>query len=397
MLGGLGLVAAPMLNLGRCRLLAQSPIEVSTRAIDAVLGSTVIDMLSLLTLDWSKLFRWHQRPEEFREEDFRRLETSGVQIFHPAVETSENDAYKGALLWIAGWNKLLAGRGCFLARIDSITDLLLTPRLGKIGVLIGFQNSNHFRTRADVEGFYRLGQRVSQLTYNGRNRIGSGCYEARDRGLTPFGAEVIAEMNRVGMAVDVSHCGERTSREAIAHSRRPVLVTHANCKALVPGQPRCKSDELIRLLARGGGVMGITLVRAFVGRSRAPTAKDLLDHFDHVAKLAGVEHVGLGSDVDFDAFDPRTGQPRPFYSIRGIDLPARVFQIADGLLRRGYTERHLQLVLGGNFLRALTAVFPDSSWSIVPERERRRDPFCPAPRRVGPAPLSTSGRAGARG
>jgi membrane dipeptidase len=186
------------------------------------------------------------------------------------------------------------------------------------------------------------------------------------------------------MAVDVSHCGERTSREAIALSRRPVLVTHSNCRALSPGQPRCKSDELIRRLARGGGVVGLTVVPSFVGGGRAATLAGLLDHFDHVARLVGPEHVGLGSDLDF-AVDPATGRPRPFYDLRGLDPPLRVFQIADGLLSRGWSPGDVRLALGGNFRRALAAIFPASSWSIVPERERRRDPFCPAPRRIGPA------------
>jgi membrane dipeptidase len=385
MLGGLAMVASPLISRGRCRLWASEPLVVSTRAVDLVLGSTVIDMLSLLTLDWSKLARWQESPAEFRESDYRQLEASGVNIFHPAVETGKRHAYRAALHWVSGWNRLIAARGCFLARIDSIASLQLTPKLGKLGVLIGFQNSDHFRTRADVETFYRLGQRVSQLTYNGRNRLGSGCYEATDRGLTPFGAEVVAEMNRVGMAIDVSHCGERTSLEAIGASRQPVLATHANCRALVPGQPRCKSDAVIRRLARGGGVIGLTVVRAFVGRQRFPTIDDLLDHFDHVVRVAGVEHVGLGSDVDFVALEGKSGRVRPFYAIRGLDPPARVFQIADGLLRRGYAPRDVQLILGGNFRRALAGIFPDSFWSPLPERETRRDPFCPAPRRVGPS------------
>lgn len=379
-LGGLALLGAPMLNFGRCHLYAQDRLEVATRAVDLVLGSTVVDMLALFTLDWSQLFRWQRSPELFAEADFRRLESTGVQIFHPAVETSARDSRDGALRWCRGWNRLIGGQGCFLARMDSGDSLARPPRTGQLGVLLGFQNSNHFASAADVETFHRLGQRVSQLTYNEKNRLGCGCYEKRDEGLTRFGAAVVGEMNRLGMAVDLSHCGERTSRDAIATSRRPVLITHANCKSLVPGQPRCKSDTVIRALAKGGGVMGITVVRAFVSRTRTPTIEDLLDHFDHVAKVAGIEHVGLGSDVDFAAIDPKTGRTNPFYAIRGLDLRARVFQIAEGLLRRGHTEADVRLVLGGNFVRVLSAVLPPEAPSALAER----DPFCPAPRRTSP-------------
>jgi membrane dipeptidase len=165
-------------------------------------------------------------------------------------------------------------------------------------------------------------------------------------------------------------------------SRRPVLITHGNCKALVPGQPRSRSDALIRAVAKQGGVMGVTMVRAFVSGRRAPTLDDVLDHFDHVAQLVGVEHVGLGSDVDVTAVDPRTRRLNPFYDIVGLDPVARVFQIADGLLARGWSEASVRLVLGGNFERVLGEIWGKPEAAAVPVR---RDPFCPAPSRRVPA------------
>jgi membrane dipeptidase len=378
MLAGVGALLGPVLRLGRVRLEgAQGTVEVSTRAVDLVLDTTVVDMLGLLTLDWPRLRLWQARPETLTEQDYRQLDRSGIDVFHPAVETRAHDAYRGAVTWLAGWNRLLSGSACFVAPVATINDLLLVPKRRRPGVIVGFQDSDHFRTAADVAAFHRAGQRVSQLTYNETNRLGSGCYERRDAGLTEFGAEVVGEMNRVGMAIDLSHCGERTTREAIEESRRPVLVTHSNCKALVPRQPRCKSDAVIRLLAAKGGVMGITSVRPFVA-NRDPTLDDLIDHYERVARVAGIEHVGIGSDVDVSARDS-SGRLRPFYTIRGLDQGARVFQIADRLLARGHTARDVALVLGGNFLRALAAIWPEESWSIVPERDSRRDPFCPAP------------------
>jgi membrane dipeptidase len=124
--------------------------------------------------------------------------------------------------------------------------------------------------------------------------------------------------------------------------------------------------------------MGITVVRGFVGNG-AVSVGDVLDHFDHVAKLVGVEHVGLGSDVDVEGLDPKTGRPLPYYRIGGLQLSDRVFQLADGLLARGYTAEHLGLILGGNFRRALAEIWSDAPWDPVSERELRRDPFCPAP------------------
>lgn len=386
-LGGVAALAPPWLGFGRCTLAAAEPVVVSTRAVDVVLGSTVVDMLGLLTLDWPRLARWMAHPDELGERDYGLLESSGVSVFHPAVETGARDAHAGAVRWLAGWNRLLEGDACRLARIASVTELLQVPTTGRVGVLIGFQNADHFRDARDVESFFLAGQRVSQLTYNARNRLGSGCYVADDAGLSAFGAEIVREMNRLGMAIDLSHCGERTTLDAVAASRRPTLVTHTNCRALVPAQPRCKSDRVLRAVAAGGGVVGMTVVRAFVG-SGQPTLEDLLDHFDHVVRVAGVEHVGLGSDVDVTARDPASGTIRSAYRIRGLQPEARVFQIADGLLRRGYLRRDVELVLGGNFVRALAAIWPTSSWRLVSERETRRDPFCPAPRRRTPPGLA---------
>jgi len=371
--------AGPMLNFGRCRLGAS---EISTRAADLVLGTTVVDMLGLLTLDWSLLARWQSDPRTFDEADFRRLEATGVAIFHPAVETNSRDPRRAAIRWTGAWKRLVETNACFLAPAGTVGDLVAARRRGRLGIVIGFQNSSHFLSAVDVAGFHARGQRVSQLTYNDRNRLGSGCYARRDRGLTRLGAAVVGEMNRVGMAIDVSHCGERTTLEAIGLSRRPVLVTHSNCAALVPGQPRCKSDAVIRALAAGGGVFGITLVRAFVGRSD-PTIDDVLDHFEHVARLVGPEHVGLGSDLDADAFDPATGRVRPPYAIRGIDPSIRAFQLADGLLGRGFGRDDVERMLGGNFLRALAANWPTPA-APPSVAAARRDPFCPAPRRLPP-------------
>jgi membrane dipeptidase len=383
-LGGLGAIAGPMLKLGRCRLLGQGSPAVSTRAADLVLAANVVDMLGLLTLDWQRFGRWQQAADgPFGEGDYRHLVRSGVRVFHPAVDTHSNDPHAAALRWIGGWNRLFAATGCYLGRVTSINDLGILSRQGRLGVVVGFQNSDHFRTVADVGAFQRLGQRVSQLTYNETNRLGDGCYKRPDRGLTEFGAEVVAEMNRVGMAVDISHCGDRTSLDAVAASRAPVLVTHSNCRALVPAQPRCKPDSVIRAVAAQGGVFGITTVRAFVGHG-SPSIKQLLDHFDHVAREAGVEHVGIGSDYEY----PGPGEAlRSFYAIRGLEPGLRIFQIADGLLARGWSGRHVELALGGNFERVLGEIWPRPTQPVVPVVLLERDPFCPPERRTAPTRL----------
>ena len=359
-LTGVGVLAGPFINRGRYSLFADERVDYSARAVELVGRSIVIDMLGLLTLDWPKLYAWQREPSGFAPADLQKLQRSGVNVFHPAVEPNEPHPYEGSLEWISGWNRLLAKRpDCFL-RIDSARDFQRVREEKKVGILLGFQNSDHFRIVEDVQRFQALGQRVSQLTYNARNRLGCGCFETRDTGLSLYGAQIVEAMNRTGMAVDVSHCSERTSLDAFAASRKPVLVTHSNCRAIA-ANPRCKSDAVIKAMAARGGVMGITLVAAFVSSRQPATIENVLDHFDRVVRLAGVEHVGLGSDMDLDALDPHTGRVRPRFDVHGLAPARRVFDLTAGLIRRGYDDRAIELILGGNFQRALAEI-----WNVAP-------------------------------
>lgn len=343
----LSLCAAPFL----ASRLVQASRPYSTRAVDLVAQSGVIDMLGLLTLNWPLLDRWRQSPDAFGEADFAKLRNSGIGVFHPAVAFEQGPGYEVTRAWFTKWNRFIEWHPGYFVRVNSANDLTVARKQGKIGIILGMQDANHLRSVEDVDAFYRMGQRLTQLTYNSENRLGYGCKVSLDKGLTGFGAEVIARMNSVGMAIDVSHCGQRTSMDAIVASKKPVLITHSNCRALAPGVARCKPDEVIRAAARTGGVLGITAVRQFVRKSGAATIEDVLDHFDHAVKLAGVEHVGLGSDFDLDA--------HPAYDIPGLNNADRIYRLTEGLLRRGYTDAQISLMLGGNFERALRKIWSD--------------------------------------
>ena len=341
--------ASPFIGIGRSRLFAAGKREYSIRAIDLVTQSNVVDMLGLLTLDWSLLARWHRDPVAFTAADFDKLRSSGISTFHPAVAFDAASPYDVTSAWFGKWNRFLAQHPKYLLRVDGPDDLARAKAERKIGVIFGMQDANHLRSVDDVDSFYRMGQRLTQLTYNSKGRLGSGCKVKNDGGLTPFGQSVVQRMNKIGMAIDVSHCGQRTSMDAIAASKKPVLITHSNCRALAPGVPRCKPDEVIQSAARGGGVFGITSVRHFV-RARDPVGiEDVLDHFDHAIRLVGVEHVGLGSDFDLDA--------HPAYDIPGLNHPRRVYALTEGLIRRGYSDANIGLILGGNFQRALRQIW----------------------------------------
>jgi membrane dipeptidase len=234
---------------------------------------------------------------------------------------------------------------------------------GKLGIIVGQQNSNHFRTVDDVDAFYKLGQRVSQLTYRD-NLLGGGSTDPAERGLTPYGAQILARMNQLGMAADISHCGDRTTLDVIEASAKPVLVTHSNCRALVPGSARCKTDAAIRKLAAKGGVMGVTMERLFVGTGNTVTIENVLGHIDHIVKLVGVEHVGLGTDVDLDGRDMAIA-PKKKNDLDGLQYARKVFELTEGLIRRKYLTADIKLILGGNFQRVLADIWTTESPSAA--------------------------------
>ncbi|MBA4123511.1 MAG: membrane dipeptidase [Acidobacteria bacterium] len=369
--GSAAVIAAPMLNLGRFQLFANTATEYSTRAIDLVRQSTVIDMLSVLTLDFAKQDKWMANPESFTAADFQPFKDSGINVIHPAVGLGGANAYETTLKFFASWNAFIADRDEYFMRIDSAADLDRVKKSGKLGVLLGLQNSDQFRNADDVDFFRGLGQRVSQLTYNARNLIGNGSTERRDEGISDFGVAIIERMNKVGMAVDVSHCGDRTTLDAFEISKKPVLITHSNCRTLASGHPRDKSDEAIKRVGANGSVMGITGVRMFVKATEPTTIEDALDHFDHVRKLIGADHLGIGSDIDLYGYDAmplelnkrlRAGYKgsygfREKIDIEGLNHPKRMFDLTEGLIRRKYSDADIQGILGGNFARVLKQIW----------------------------------------
>jgi membrane dipeptidase len=365
------LLAAPMLNIGRFRLYATSTVEYSARCLKLMQESTVLDMLGPLTIS-GKWQEWARDPESFTDADAQRFHGSGINVFHHAFGLGGTNAYDSAINYFALVNALIAGAEQHFMRIDSAADFQRVKANGKIGVLAGLQNAEHFRRPADVDYFFALGQRISQLTYNSRNLIGNGSTERRDEGISDFGVAIIEQMNKTGMAIDVSHCGDRTTLDAFELSKKPVLITHSNVRALAGDHPRCKSDEAIRAVGKAGSVMGITGVRNFVSDKEPTTVESVIDNFDYVKKLIGVEHVGVGSDMDLDGYDDLepnalrqlkagykdTYRFREKIDIEGLDHPKRMFDLTEGLMRRKYSDQEIRLILGGNFIRVLSQLWP---------------------------------------
>ena len=375
-LGTLGAAAMAIGAAPFARAVTASPApdpkkKYSAKVYDLVQRSLVIDMLAPLKIDFN--------PDAFSlpltDADAEMVRSCGITAFHNSVGVGGATAYADALQFIAAWSGFAGRNADVFSLVGRAEDIDHAKAKRKIAVIMGLQNADEFRAPADVKDFYDVGLRCAQLTYNTQNLIGSGSTERVDGGVSDFGIAIIKAMNDVGMLIDVSHSGDRTTLDAIELSPKPIAITHSNCRAL-NNHPRLKTDEAIRKLAAKGGVMGITGVRMFVKDKEPTTIEDIVDHVDHVVKLVGIEHVGIGSDSDLMGYDhmPKDQYERlkasykSSYAFReridtdGFDHPRKVYDLAASLLRRGYSEANIQSVLGGNFRRLL-----GSTW-LEPKR-----------------------------
>lgn len=361
-MAGAAAMGFPMVNLGRFRLEAASPGSYSGRTIDLVGDSLVLDMLAPLKIDLTPAF--HSSP--LSDQDAADFRASGITGFHHAFGIGGPGARENALSFMAAWQGFVGRNSELFTLVDRVGDLERARLAGKCAVIIGVQNAEHFHTPEDVKFFHQLGQRCSQLTYNSQNRLGSGSTDRVDGGVSDFGAAIIQAMNEVGVLVDVSHCGDRTTLDAIELSRGPIAITHSNCRALVD-HPRLKTDEAIRALAAKGGVMGITGVRMFVRATEPTTVEHIVDHIDHVAALVGIEHVGIGSDADLNGYDAMPADQyerlkasfKESYAFRdkidtdGFNHPRKIYDLTEALVRRKYSDASITAILGLNFHRLM--------------------------------------------
>lgn len=338
----------------------------SARVRHLVEDATVVDMLALPRLDLANT-AW-TRPLSNRErEDFRM---SGVTAMHTSTGVGGPAARTDALTFLAGWQGFCGRNPDIFSLIGTVADLHRAKVERRVGVIMGLQNADQFDEVADVALFHGLGLRCAQLTYNTLNRLGSGCTERVDGGVSDYGAAIVAEMERRGLLVDVSHSGDRTTLDAIALAKGPIAITHANCRVL-SHHPRGKTDEAIVALARKGGVIGISGVRQFVSDKEPTTLRDIVDHVEHIAKLTSMEHVGIGSDADLNGYDDLPPDQyrmlksaykssyafRDKIDIEGFDSPSKYYDLTAEMVRRGWSDGDIRSVLGANFNRLLTQVW----------------------------------------
>ncbi len=255
------------------------------------------------------------------------------------------------------------------------TDIRRAKERGVLGLILGFQTTDMLGEELDRLDLFRgLGVRIVQLTYNERSLYGDGCLEPANAGLSNLGRSAVARMNALGVAVDVSHCGQRTTAEAIGASEKPVLISHTGCRAVFDN-PRNKDDAALRAMADRGGVAGIYLMPYLSAGPGPITVDDLVRHVDHAVGVCGEDHVGIGSDqgvvpIDDDAdyrrrlreeiearkkagiSAPGESVDRPPF-IPELNAPDRFERIAAALAARGYRMPAVEKILGGNFHRVL--------------------------------------------
>jgi len=300
-----------------------------------------------------------------------RLKEAGctaINVTIPGVGSGFVQSMKDVVRWYSALNKYSS----FLTQALSAEDIRKAKKDGKVGLIFGTQNTKCIEDdAASLELFHRLGFRILQLTYQLKNYVGDGCGEKRDSGLSRFGQDVVAEMNSLGMLIDLSHVGPVTTMETIELSKDPVAITHTGAHAIA-GTIRTQKDETIKALAEKGGVMGQGAFSLLVKKNPSvtrPTVEGFLDHIDYVVDLVGVDHIGIGLDIsEGQPMEHYEGVKRSFPELRegmtpetwvaqGLSSISNLPNITKGLVARGYFDQEILKILGENFLNLFERVW----------------------------------------
>ena len=308
------------------------------------------------------------------------MRNGGVDVAVTTV-ASEHEDFVSAIKAIDHFTQIIKERRDKVILATSVDDIEEAEEEGKIAIVYALQDARPIEDCLPfLRTFYKLGVRAVQLTYNGQNLVGNGCCEFTDCGLTYFGREVVEELNRLGIVVDVSHTGDRTTLDAIEYSKSPVVFTHAGIRSLC-NTLRNKSDAEIVAMAERGGVIGISVfpptLKLDQSREGRPTLADVLNQVDYATKLVGVDHVGLGFDANWKGVDEGWssatmrywrklrpdvyGYDRPLEVYppfpEGIDSHGKFLNVTEGLRARGYSGEDTVKILGGNWMRIFKEVW----------------------------------------
>jgi len=306
------------------------------------------------------------------------LRGSGIDVIKYSIG-GINDDFPATVAAIAHVQRLIEMYPAYFTQARLAADFARAKAEGKLAIILSFESVEMLQGRIEsLELFRNLGVRVMQLSYNRRSPFAAGVMEPDGGGLTPLGRQAVAEMNRLGIAIDLSHANPATTTDVLDLSTKSPVMTHAGCAA-IHAHPRNKTDEQLRALADRGGVVGIFDLPYLTASPKQPTVEDYLMHLEHALRVAGENHVGIGSDVDILPMDVsekglaelnkqleqrRTAglaapeEDRPPYVV-GLNTPRRIEIIADQLLKRGYPAGVVEKVIGANFARVFADIWTD--------------------------------------
>ncbi|WGR59335.1 membrane dipeptidase [Paracoccus ferrooxidans] len=299
---------------------------------------------------------------------FRQMRQGGLDAAH--VTITYHETFRETVLNIERWNRWFERFPELILHGRSAADIRLAQETGRTAIFFGAQNPSCIEDDIGlVEILHSLGLRFMQLSYNNQSLLASGCYEAEDTGLTRMGREVVAEMNRVGLVVDMSHSGDRSTLEAIEHSGRPIAITHANAKSWHPAL-RNKTDEVLRALGQSGGMLGVSTYPHHLRNGSACTLQDFCDMIARTADITGPQNIGIGTDLCQDQPDSIVEWMRVGRWTKGMDygeggaevpgFPATVTWhrdnrdlagFAEGLRKAGLSQPEIDGVMGGSWAR----------------------------------------------
>ncbi|HIB70994.1 MAG TPA: hypothetical protein EYO34_05590 [Candidatus Marinimicrobia bacterium] len=280
-------------------------------------------------------------------------------------KTFEHEAFEVAKDGILHYDRLISKHPDLYMKAIKVSNIDKSRQEGKLAIFYLFQNSTQFGRDLDlVEMFYEQGVRSTQITYNFQNWAGAGCKERTGAGLTYFGLELVEKMNEVGMLIDLSHANMQTMSDTIDASKVPVIISHTACEA-VYNNVRNTTDENLRFVAKKGGVIGICQIRPFVTNIRKGAFEHYLNHIEHAIKVAGIDHVSIGSDRDHRVIEMSDEYIAELKREEGSNFdashwplfmdelngPRRMEVIWDGLKKRGLSEREREKVMGLNNYR----------------------------------------------
>jgi membrane dipeptidase len=308
--------------------------------------------------------------------DLDLVRGSGLSVIKLSLGSINSD-FARTVAEIAQVEQLIEVHPAYFTQVRVAGDMARAKKEGKVGIIFSFESVEMLGGQlGSLEVFRGLGVRVMQLSYNRKSPFAAGVMEPSAGGLTPLGRAAVREMNRLGIVLDLSHANAATTADALSLSQKPPVMTHAGCAAVHP-HPRNKTDEQLRALAARGGVVGIFDLPYLTASPRQPTVDDYIDHLEHALRVAGEDHVGIGSDVGITPFDTspagmaefakeveerrRSGlsapeEDRPTYVV-GLNVPNRIEIIADRLLKRGYSATVTEKVIGANFARVFTEIW----------------------------------------